>query len=127
MSLTWYDPQFFPDSAEGYVYIIRLDTPYIGGMKKVRVGGHYEVVDGKRRLVGGELKEIPQMVYAYSGWSPNPWKRYDAHMAGRGCRLLAYLASIGMTTTLVAVAPGGRDEEAKLKRLHNNRALLKYC
>lgn len=125
--LVWYDAQFYPDSPVGYVYVIRLDTPYIGGARRVRIGGHFEMIDGKRRLVGGEWQERPQMVYAYVGWSPDPWRRYDQHMAGRGARLLAYLASIGVAMSLVAVAPGGRDLEARLKRRHNGRALLKYC
>jgi hypothetical protein len=124
----WYDAQFYPDSQAGYVYIIRLDRPYIAGVKRVRIGGHYERgADGKRRLVGGEIQERPQMVYAYLGWSPHPWKRYDQHMRGRGARILAYLAEIGVSMTLAAVAPGGRDLEARLKKRHNNRALLKFC
>ena len=121
----WYDPAFYPDSPEGYVYIIKIENgPYIGGARRVRVGGHYEVIDGKRRLVGGEVQERPQMVYVYVGWSPTPWKRYDQHTAGRGAYITRYLASIDLPMSLVAVAPGGRDLEARLKRWHNGRALL---
>lgn len=122
----WYDPAFYPDSQAGYVYIIKIDNgPYIGGARRVRIGGHYERgADGKRRLVGGEVQERPQVVYAYIGWSPNPWKRYDQHTVGRGARILAYLASIGVAMELIAVAPGDRSMEAKLKHRHNGRALL---
>lgn len=121
----WYDAQFYPASTSGYVYIVRLGTPYKGGVKRVRVGGHYQIIDGKRRLVGGTYQERPQMVYVYVGWSPDPWKRFDQHMRGRGARILAYLAAIGVPMSLEVVTPGGRDLEAEFKRKHNGLALLR--
>lgn len=124
--LVWYDPQFYPDSPEGYCYLIKLDTPYCQGLRCVRVGGHYQRIDGKRRLVGGHLECRPQYVLVYVGWSPDPWKRYDQHLAGRGARLLAYLARIGWPMRLFAVTPGGRDLEAKLKARHNNTLLYHF-
>lgn len=125
-ALPWYDASFYPDSAAGYCYIIRLLRPYLAGVKMVREGG-IVVTDfsGKRRYVGGWLTMRPVVVHVYVGWTPAPWQRYDQHMNGQGSRLLAHLSAIGWPMRLEVVTPGGRDLEARLKRLHNGAAILR--
>lgn len=124
-AIKWYDAAFYPDSPVGFVYIVRLLRPYVAGVKKVRVGGHYEQIEGRRRYVGGVEQERAVTVLCYVGWAPCPWRRYDRHMSGHGSKLLRHLASIGWPMRLEVVTPGDRTLEARLKRLHNGAGILR--
>jgi len=127
--LHWYDPLgIYPESREGYVYVVRLAQQYIKGWRTQRLDGSYVVICwrcGKRKLIGGITRQKPQYVSAYMGWSPAPEERFGQHTSGQGSKLLGYLASINWPMALIAIAPGGRELETQIKRWHNNLIVLK--
>lgn len=59
----------------------------------------------------------------YLGHSQNLPQRLESHRAGLGARILAAANERGIGYTVVRTWPGGRDEERRLKALHNSPKL----
>lgn len=64
----------------------------------------------------------------YIGWSSNTPKRFEAHIAGRGSKLLAAVAAAGIGFNVVRVWGGTRSDERRLHRRKNTpRDLCPTC
>lgn len=60
----------------------------------------------------------------YLGWSANIEARIGQHRAGQGAKLLAEVKHLGLSFEVVAVWPGTRNDERRLKRRHHH---ARYC
>lgn len=63
----------------------------------------------------------------YVGWTADVKARTDQHRAGQGAKLLAEVKRLGLSFEVVAVWPGTRNDERRLKRRHHHGRYCAQC
>lgn len=89
------------------VYLLHFDPPYrapIAGTDRVKVAGHY--LGSTAGTVDARLAE---------------------HVRGRGSPLVRAAILAGCEVKVVAIAPGSKVDERRLKRRHRNAAYCPEC
>lgn len=85
------------DNVQGYVYLLHFD---------------------------GKIADHAQH---YLGWASNVDTRIAQHKAGNGARITAELKRLGMTFEVVAIWPGTRNDERRMKRRHHHSRYCHVC
>lgn len=85
------------------------------------------------------MKDVPGTIYLfhferpykharhYLGWTTQLEVRAQAHSNGQGSRLMAAVASAGISVVLARTWKGTRSDERKLHRQNNNPRLCPIC